>query len=162
MRTTKLLKVLAPIATITPIVALSSCGGPTFSIDYGQNINCKNEKDSNYEKLENIQKAIQLRVNVETQPKVVNIDELNANLSQLANFQNIYYEVAAYYALLLHSGFTLTDWSGDINTQKWTFNLEGVVHNNVTFKYINEGSKIRLQFDNIKIDSYTYQYCTAN
>lgn len=164
MKTTKLLTILAPIASvgvIAPTISLTSCGGNTYSIDYGANINCRDKKGENYQKLENVQSAIKLRVNVETQPKDVGVAEINAKLDQTASFQNIYYELVANYAILAPQEFTLINWSANKDNKTCTFNLNGTEYKDVAYQYVNENGKVRLQYGNLTIDSYTYQYCKA-
>ena len=169
---TKLLATLAPITgIIVPVTISCGCGSNNYVINYGDAVNCKDEKADGYKSLEDVQKAVRNKANKE--PKH-NIDDAFLNTINPCNTnekaQMVYYDLIASYTIIDNDAIKLTGWTGTSgNPFTFTFDLEtgsgSYSVSNVTITYEHENTQINLvvkQNNVVKIKHPSYQFsdCT--
>lgn len=167
--TTKILTGLAPVAivgAITPTVVSCSCSGKSYSINYGDNINCYDKKRDGYKSVKSVIKAIKNKVNVESDhEKTLSLAQINADLAIDLNYQNVYFDLIASSTIITGTPVIITDWKstvGEDGIRHYSFKYNDTEYADVVASYINQSNKAFLQFDGgkqLKVESYTYRDC---
>lgn len=172
--TTKILTSLASIASVgimIPTIVSCSCGKKAYEINYGDNVDTKNENSENYKKLEDVQKAIKLKADKDPGRVIDNLEDIK--IENDTDIQKFYYDIVASHAYCLdvaYQQFNLLNWSAikpDVGSLTISFTYNDVEYKNATPKYTDKDSKIMLAvYKNgtedaiMYLRSYTYFDCT--
>lgn len=172
MKLNKFLTVLAPltvVGTICPAIVSCGCSADNMTINYKDDINCKedrkDDKDVQYHSLSAVQTAIKLKVMDHERGKVsINVINNSIASGETQVIQNIYYDLIASLTILTGAeifltGYTPTADAGQLNIE---FNLDGTNHtlNNVQYKFDDTQNAICFGSGTEQYKSYTYRDCT--
>lgn len=140
----KFLTVLAPVAAtgiVVPAVVSCGCSGSTYEINYGDSVNCKDEKGENYHSLEDVKKAIQVKANKQeretmTESEFGNVIGSLMEMEPLVLAQMLYYDLIAS-NVLTDITIQLTDWDSELVSDPtphyvYSFKLDGTEYGSKT------------------------------
>ncbi|XQP55762.1 MAG: hypothetical protein ACOQNY_03050 [Mycoplasmoidaceae bacterium] len=187
MKLKTILKISTPIAMVgvmTPII--TSCGGNSFSFEYGENINClKKEKGEGaipYHSIKSVANAARKHADRCT-ISPISVTTINNNLETSdKNFKNCYFDLIASITILgtydssNPTPIKITDWSDNLGSHTFSFklwwndvelkNIE-VTNDSIYYYAPAIGDHISIVVPNsggadIMFPSYTYQDCVAS
>ena len=185
MKLKTILKISTPIAMVgvmTPII--TSCGGNSFSFEYGDDINCF-EKESGeeavpYHSIKTVAKASK-KLADRCPPRTIKISDIQTQIkNDEGAFQNCFYDLIASCAIGINEipePLEIKNWSGDFSSTvewpKFTFTIKLIYEgtpqtwevNNQEIEYSQNSGIIKIVITNGSLhrswQSYTYQDCTG-
>ncbi|XQP54868.1 MAG: hypothetical protein ACOQNV_01875 [Mycoplasmoidaceae bacterium] len=162
----KFLTALSPVAMVGVITpTLVACNkGSSYTIHYGQAINCLTKKEKDYQSLSTIQNSVKSRANLSPKGSL-SIDDINTTLKTDAGFQNIYYDIVASLSIMRQEHFRLFDWSDNFDDQTVKFSVVDIhglpqYFNNVVTYAVGEHNDICIKIGGVLFVSYTYKDVT--
>ncbi len=129
---TKILTALLPavvLGTTVPATVSCSCGGNSYVINYGDDVNCKDEKAENYHSLDDVKNAVKSKALKEPAGQITSdtLEGVNDEIYKEENVQVTYYDIIASRVFVEQNPeFTLSNWKFDKDNLHITFALDGV------------------------------------
>ena len=169
---TKILTALLPAAalgTIVPATVSCSCGGNSYVINYGDDVNCLDEKAENYHSLDDVKSAVKSRALKEPAGKVSSstLTDLSNNIFKPQNIQMFYYDLIASYTIIADTKISLSNWKAntDNKTLSFAFGNENWNITSISYQYVepDDGIEIYVQIPGkaMKLGiSYRFSDCT--